>query len=100
LEGEGFVCAEAADGEEGLDLVDKDTYDLMILDVRMPGIGGLDVLREVRNKTRTLPIVMVTALGDPEIAATALTESGANAFVGKPCSTYQLLNAIERAIAA
>ena len=99
LEKRGFVCSEAADGEEALAMMDQGSYDLMTLDVRMPGMGGLDVLREVRNQTRTLPIIIVTALGDPEIAATALTESGANGFVGKPCSTDQIVTAVERVMA-
>lgn len=100
LEKEGFACSEAPSGEKALELLGQEQFDLMTLDVRMPGIGGLDVLREVRGHGTPMSIVMVTALGDPEIAANALGESGADAFIGKPCSTEQLVSAVERLCAA
>ena len=96
LEKNGFDCSEAPGGEEALALVKNEQFDVMTLDVRMPGVGGLDVLREVRGAGSHMSIVMVTALGDPEIAANALNESGADAFIGKPCSSQQLVSAVER----
>ena len=100
LERIGFDCCEAKNGEEALHLLGNDSFDLMTLDVRMPGIGGLAVLREARTLDARLPIVMITALGNPEIAAAGLTESGANAFIAKPCSSVQLVSTIERVLSA
>lgn len=100
LEKEGFDCYEASCGEDALELLRNETFDLMTLDVRMPGIGGLDVLREVRGSGAGTSIVMVTALGDPEIAANSLNEAGADAFIGKPCSTEQILSVVDRICSA
>lgn len=81
----GYRVAEAADGRQALDRIARGSFDLVLLDVTMPGPNGLEVLEEVRRtKSRLdLPVVMVTAHGDGEDVARAL-DLGANDYVTKP----------------
>jgi CheY-like chemotaxis protein len=85
LEKAGYHVQTAADGARALDLIAAEPIDLVLLDIEMPGLSGLDVLREVR-KTRTslqLPILMATARSDSQDVVEAL-EAGANDYVIKP----------------
>jgi DNA-binding response OmpR family regulator len=85
LEKKGYRVRTASDGASALDLIAAEPIDLVLLDIEMPGLSGLDVLREVR-KTRTslqLPILMATARSDSEDVVQAL-EAGANDYVIKP----------------
>ena len=85
LEKKDYRVLTACDGASALDLIAAEPIDLVLLDIEMPGLSGLDVLREVR-KTRTslqLPILMVTARSDSEDVVQAL-EAGANDYVTKP----------------
>ena len=85
LERAGYHVQTAVDGASALDLLAAEPIDLVLLDVEMPGLSGLDVLREVR-KTRTslqLPILMATARSDSQDVVEAL-EAGANDYVIKP----------------
>jgi serine/threonine protein kinase/ActR/RegA family two-component response regulator len=85
LEKAGYQVQTACDGASALDLIAAEPIDLVLLDIEMPGLSGLDVLREVR-KTRTslqLPILMATARSDSQDVVEAL-EAGANDYVIKP----------------
>jgi CheY-like chemotaxis protein len=85
LEKKEYRVLTACDGASALDLIAAEPIDLVLLDIEMPGLSGLDVLREVR-KARTsmqLPILMVTARSDSEDVVQAL-EAGANDYVTKP----------------
>src|ERR1035437_4209740 len=66
LKKDGFVVASAADGEEALSLIKKNRYDLIILDLMLPGIQGVDLCRMIRSNAATerLPIIMLTAKAD------------------------------------
>jgi DNA-binding response OmpR family regulator len=90
----GFHVSTATCGEEGLAALESDTFHLVVLDVVMPGIGGLETLRLLRARfpAATLPVVMVTGLdtGDDVDAARQL---GANDYVTKP---YELSDALAR----
>ena len=90
LEDMGFDCDAADGGEAALESLSRNDYDLMMLDIRMPGIDGMEVLRRVRLDNQELPIVILSAVADPETAAHALTTLGANAFLGKPCTLGDL----------
>ena len=95
----GFECATAANGHEALDQLAKEQFDLMVLDVRMPGMDGLEVLRRMRERNDATHVVMLTALGAPEMAAQALTTLGADAFLGKPCTLEELSTTINAVLA-
>jgi class 3 adenylate cyclase len=81
----GYAVATANDGRQALDLVDKQAFDLVLLDVMMPGISGLEVLAELRKRwtVADLPVIMATARDQGEDIVEAL-KLGANDYVTKP----------------
>jgi len=96
LEKKGYRVLTACDGASALDLIAAQPIDLVLLDIEMPGLTGLDVLREVR-KTRTglqLPILMATARTDSADMVEAL-EAGANDYVVKPLDFPVVLARVE-----
>jgi len=64
LEEEGFRVLTAADGEEALKKVSKDKPDLITLDIRMPGMDGIEVLQRIREMDKKIPVIMSTAYGE------------------------------------
>lgn len=89
LEKEGYEIATAYDGEEALKMVEEFQPDLILLDLMLPKIDGLEVAREVR-KTYDMPIIMVTAK-DSEIDKVLGLELGADDYVTKPFSNRELV---------
>ncbi len=85
----GYEVRTAADGREALDAARESCPDLILLDLMLPGIEGLDVCRELR-KSSTVPIMMVTALGE-EIDRVVGLELGADDYIAKPFSVRELL---------
>ncbi len=85
LERKGFVVTVARDGSRAIELVREHSFDLVLLDVLMPGLSGLEVLRELRqaHPATQLPIIMATALSDSSDVVEAL-RLGANDYVSKP----------------
>lgn len=86
---EGFSASSAADGTEGLETLGSGDFDLVVLDVMMPGISGVDVLRRIRQ-TSSIPVLMLTAKGDPVDRIVGL-ELGADDYVPKPCPPRELV---------
>jgi two-component system response regulator CpxR len=89
FESEGFVVRVANDGAAALDEAGKPGLDLVVLDVMMPKMNGMDVLRELRKVSR-LPVIMLTAKGDDMDRILGL-ELGADDYVPKPCNPRELL---------
>lgn len=97
LQPHGYVVLGAGDGEEALRLVESDKPDLVIMDVHLPGIDGLEVTRRLRRVTafRDIPIVAMTAYamkGDEETVLAA----GCNAYLSKPINTRELPGLVAR----
>ena len=92
LEKEGWRTAIALDGRSGLELVTTELPDLVILDLMLPEMGGIEVCRALRRqeKTAAIPIIMVTAKGE-EIDRVVGFEVGADDYLVKPFSTRELL---------
>lgn len=92
LEKEGFSVVKAYNGEEALETVRTKKPDLVILDLMLPGMQGLEVCRSIRNDPRSgfLPIIMLTAKGD-EIDRVLGLEMGADDYVTKPFSVRELV---------
>ena len=82
LERAGFTVRVAADGAEALDIVARDRFDLLLLDVMLPGVDGFEVCRQVRRTSR-MPIVMLTARSDITDVVVGL-ELGADDYITKP----------------
>ncbi len=89
LTGEGYDVIPASNGEEALELAEKEEPQVILLDVKMPGIDGIEVCRRLKeeDKTRFIPIIMVTALEDRDVDAFV---EGADDFVTKPFSLVEL----------
>jgi two-component system KDP operon response regulator KdpE len=93
----GFQVAEAARGEDALQLLHAGTFDAVLLDVNMPGIGGIETLRRMRAFAPRLPILMLTVRDAEEEKVEAL-ELGADDYVTKPFSTRELIARIRTAV--
>ncbi|MCO4764054.1 MAG: response regulator transcription factor [Myxococcales bacterium] len=85
----GVHLESAYDGQRGLIALDADTWDVVLLDVMMPGIDGLEVVRRIRTKS-AVPVIMLTARGDEADRVVGL-ELGADDYVPKPFSPRELL---------
>ncbi len=91
---EGFDTRVGRDGHEGLELALRCACDLILLDLVMPGPGGLDILREVRAARPGMPVIILTARGDESDRVAGL-KLGADDYVVKPFSVRELLARVE-----
>jgi len=90
LKKEGFKVLKAAKGEDALKIALHDSPDLIILDIMLPDISGLDVCRELRNKSIAIPIIMLTAKSE-ELDRVVGLEIGADDYVTKPFGLRELM---------
>src|SRR4029077_14125755 len=97
LESEGFEVNQATSGEAALSRLGEETYDLLIIDVRMPETSGLEVTRIAHGKYPALPIIVMTAFGSIETAVEAIHE-GAFDFISKPMNLAELKKTVSRAL--
>ena len=97
LESEGFRVQQVTSGDAALSCLENATYDLLIIDVRMPGMSGLEATRIVHERYPALPIVVMTAFGSIETAVEAIHE-GAFDFISKPMNLAELKNIVSRAL--
>src|SRR5438132_13934190 len=93
LEMEGYAVREAGNAEEGLNVLEEASPDLVLLDVMMPGVDGWEMLQRVqeRHGVGAIPVIMFSGKVD-EQAATEAASRGAQAFVGKPFSPQELID--------
>ncbi|MBB6444956.1 response regulator transcription factor [Bacillus benzoevorans] len=89
LHNEGYEVLEAEDGKEAIELADQQAIDLMLLDIMMPNMDGLQALREIRLINRKLPVIMLTAKSE-EIDKLLGLEMGADDYMTKPFSMREL----------
>ncbi len=89
LEEEGYEVVIAMDGPSALDLLSSFSYDLVILDVMLPGMSGLELCKICRNNKMTAPILMLTALGSTDNVVMGL-DSGADDYLTKPFKLVEL----------
>ena len=92
----GFQIHEASRGEEALQLLHSTQVDVVLLDINMPGIGGIETLRRIRAAAPRLPVLMVTVLDGEEEKVEAL-EPGADDYITKPFSIRELIARIRTA---
>lgn len=97
LQDEGFIIRTAPNGFEALKNIETDPPDLVLLDIWMPGMDGIDTLKEIRKMDPHLPVVMITGHGTIDTAVTA-TKSGAFDFIEKPLSIDKVLITIHNAL--
>jgi two-component system alkaline phosphatase synthesis response regulator PhoP len=94
LEMEGYTVYEAADGETGKRSALSADVDMILLDLILPKIGGLEILKEVRETRPTMPVIILTAMGDESDRVAGL-KLGADDYVVKPFSVSELIARIE-----
>jgi AmiR/NasT family two-component response regulator len=98
LEAHGLeVCGEARDGHEAVDLAHRMRPDVVVLDVRMPGLDGLEAARQIQAE-RPTPLLLLTAYDDPELVTRAI-DAGISAYLVKPYQPSSLVPAIRTAVA-
>jgi two-component system, NtrC family, nitrogen regulation response regulator NtrX len=97
LEYEGYDVLEASTGPEGVALAEKETPDLVFLDVKMPGMDGLEALQRIRAASETLPVVIISGHGTVSTAVEA-TKAGAFDFIEKPLASERVLLTIRNAL--
>jgi two-component system KDP operon response regulator KdpE len=95
LVAQGFAVEDAGTGEEALAKFRAEPPDVILLDLKMPGIGGLAICREIRERSE-VPIIIVSARNSPR-DRTAAFEAGADQFVAKPCEIQELIARIQAA---
>jgi DNA-binding response OmpR family regulator len=94
LESAGYEVEEAADGDEGLASLSRYLIDLILLDLHMPNLGGMEVLRRIRDEVFQVPVVIVTAHGSVPDAVEAM-RLGAVDFISKPLTPGALRRVVE-----
>jgi len=99
LESEGYRVATCPDGFEAMKMVARLRPALVISDVRMPGMDGLELLDEIRRTSPETRVILLTAYGTNEMFKEALRRGGST-LLNKPCSNRDLLEAVKRANAA
>lgn len=97
LKNEGFAPSLANDGDSALEMIRLGIPDLVLLDVRMPGLDGIEVLKKAKKLDRNLPIIMMTAFGGIDGAVNAMRE-GAVDYLVKPFDRRVLIGTINRAV--
>jgi two-component system, OmpR family, response regulator MtrA len=97
LRNAGFTVETAKDGREGLDRFEAEPFDLILLDIMLPRMDGLEVCRAIR-RTSMVPLVMLTARVDTIDVVVGL-EAGADDYVKKPFSPQELLTRVESVLA-
>ena len=93
----GYTTTLAADGEEAVSQVNKEIYDLVITDLKMPGVGGMDVLKAVKSASPDTVVLVVTAFGSPDTAVEAM-KLGAYDYLTKPFQVDEVQLIIRNAL--
>ena len=99
LNAKGYKTLEAVTGEEGVKLAKEKTPDLVLMDIQLPGINGIEAFRRIRAdaKTARIPVVALTASVTPTDRS-EITAAGFDAFIGKPISLKEFVETVKRLI--
>ena len=89
------VAGEAANGQEVLEQVSKNDWDLLLLDIAMPGRGGMDILKQLRSERPELPVLMLSMYPEEQYAVRAL-KAGASGYLTKESAPEELIAAIRK----
>jgi PAS domain S-box-containing protein len=96
LKSDGYDVATAANGQQGIDLFQKEFFPIVLTDIKMPGMDGIEVLRRIKEISPEVEVIVITGHGDMESAIQSL-HLGASDFITKPVSDQLLSIALERA---
>jgi len=99
LSGEGFEVDTSIDSRQGLDTALEKEYDVVLSDIRMPYIGGMRILRDLRRSRPSCPVIIITGYATVKSAVQAM-KLGANDYIEKPFTPEELIAAVDKAINA
>ncbi|GAB4256149.1 sigma-54-dependent transcriptional regulator [Deferrisoma sp.] len=94
---EGYAVATAASGEEALEKLDRAAFDLVVTDIKMPGMDGMDLLRRIKAEAPETQVIVITAFGTIEMAVEAM-KAGAAEYITKPFNRDELKLAVRKAL--
>ncbi|RLB88914.1 MAG: response regulator [Deltaproteobacteria bacterium] len=94
-----YLCKTAGDGQSGIQMVEKEPFDIAIVDLMMPGLNGLDTLRQIKEINPDLPVILLTGHGSTKDGMEGM-RIGAFDFLIKPLDIYALIDKIKLALAA
>jgi DNA-binding NtrC family response regulator len=97
LESEGYAVATAGDGDEAISVLQGKSFDLVLLDIKMPRVDGFEVLRFIKERYPATKVIMLTGFADLKNAIES-KKLGAEDFVSKPYDLVDLLTTIERVL--
>ncbi|MDP4174464.1 MAG: response regulator transcription factor [Bacteroidota bacterium] len=90
-----YVCGEAENGQMVLDMVNKEPWDVIILDISMPGLSGLDILKEIKKIKPRLPVLVLTMHSEDQFALRSI-KAGASGYLTKDSAPEELIKAINK----
>ena len=96
IEDEGFEVLVAGNGEEGIKIFEREKIDIIVTDIKMPGMSGMEVLYKVKKMTSDIEVILVTGHGDQNVAIEAL-RGGACDYLKKPIDLDELIFALQKA---
>jgi two-component system, cell cycle response regulator DivK len=99
LQAKGYQTLEAVTGEEGVKLAHEKVPDLVLMDIQLPGINGIEAFKQIRAEAKTarVPVVALTASVTPTDRS-AINAAGFDAFIGKPINLKEFLETVKRLI--
>jgi two-component system cell cycle response regulator DivK len=99
LQAKGYATLEAVTGEDGVKLAKERTPDLVLMDIQLPGINGIEAFKQIRGDARTsrIPVVALTASVTPTDRS-AISAAGFDAFIGKPINLREFLETVRRLV--
>ena len=99
LQAKGYKTVEAETGEEGVKLAKERKPDLVLMDIQLPGINGIEAFKQIRadTKTKSIPVIALTASVTPTDRS-QITAAGFDAFISKPISLKEFVETVKRLI--
>jgi two-component system, cell cycle response regulator DivK len=97
LQAKGYSTVEAVTGEEGVKLAKERKPDLILMDIQLPGISGIEAFKQIRGNasTKGIPVIALTASVTPT-DRTAISAAGFDAFLGKPINLKEFIDTVKR----
>ncbi|UCD57932.1 MAG: response regulator [Candidatus Hydrogenedentota bacterium] len=99
FEESGYTVAIACDGQEAIDILSKDAFDLVVSELRLPGLNGIELMKEISRKRMNVSVIFLTAYGEIE-SYMDLMNMGAFDYLNKPVREKEILSVVKKAIEA
>ncbi|MDD5561393.1 MAG: response regulator [Candidatus Omnitrophica bacterium] len=98
LKRESYIVTVCPSGEEALELLKKDSFDVVLLDIKLPGISGLEVLKNIRDTNKGLAVIMITGFGYNEDLICKTKEFGCSGYIGKNMPVAQIITTFKQIV--